>query len=217
MSTESEENYLKAIYKLAALNNGDVSTKDIAARVKIKPASVSDMLKKLADKQYINYQRYQSIALTPQGEKIALQTIRKHRLWEVFLVEKLNFTWDQVHDMAEELEHVSSDELINRLDSFLGSPTVDPHGDPIPNATGKLPKPLQRNLSIVPPGTTVTVAGVANHTTEYLQLLGNLGIKPGTSLTVETISGFDNSMLISINQHPAVYVAYDVAKHILIP
>src|SRR3954468_129823 len=135
MNTLAEENYLKSIYHLS-LNAGNVSTNQIAASLNTKAASVSDMIKKLADKSLVNYAKYQGVSLTPAGEKIAVNIIRKHRLWEYFLVEKLNFKWDEVHEMAEEMEHISSNELIDRLDKFMGCPEYDPHGDPIPNSKG---------------------------------------------------------------------------------
>ncbi|HEY4195433.1 MAG TPA: metal-dependent transcriptional regulator, partial [Mucilaginibacter sp.] len=128
MNTFTEENYLKAIYHLS-LQSGAVSTNQIAASLNTKAASVTDMLKKLADKELLNYTKYQGVTLTPAGEKIAVSFIRKHRLWEYFLVEKLNFKWDEVHDVAEELEHISSKELVDRLDDFMGNPKYDPHGD----------------------------------------------------------------------------------------
>src|SRR6201996_1758164 len=136
MNTLAEENHLKAIYHLSQQADS-VSTNQIAAALNTKAASVTDMLKKLADKQLINYTPYQGVTLTGAGEKIALLIIRKHRLWEYFLVEKLNFKWDQVHEMAEELEHISSQELIDRLDKFMGYPKYDPHGDPIPDCNGQ--------------------------------------------------------------------------------
>ena len=135
MNTLAEENYLKSIYHLS-LNAESVSTNQLAALLNTSAASVTDMLKKLADKQLINYARYQGVSLTPAGEKIALHIIRKHRLWEYFLVEKLDFKWDEVHEMAEEMEHISSTELIDRLDKFMGYPIYDPHGDPIPDSKG---------------------------------------------------------------------------------
>src|ERR1700743_2860074 len=135
MNTLAEENYLKSIYHLS-LNNESVSTNQIAASLSTSAASVTDMLKKLADKELINYARYQGVTLTPSGEKIAVHIIRKHRLWEYFLVEKLDFKWDEVHEMAEEMEHISSKELIDRLDRFMGYPKYDPHGDPIPDSNG---------------------------------------------------------------------------------
>src|SRR5437868_332834 len=135
MNTFTEENYLKAIYHLS-LQSESVSTNQIAASLNTKAASVTDMLKKLADKKLINYARYQGVTLTVEGERVALSIIRRHRLWEYFLVEKLSFKWDEVHDVAEELEHISSKELIDRLDDFMGNPKYDPHGDPIPDCNG---------------------------------------------------------------------------------
>src|SRR3954464_4250115 len=139
MNTLAEENYLKSIYHLS-LNADNVSTNQIAASLNTRAASVSDMLKKLADKKLINYAKYQGVNLTAAGEKIAVNIIRKHRLWEYFLVEKLNFKWDEVHDMAEEMEHISSTELIDRLDKFMDYPKRDPHGDPIPDSNGNFKK-----------------------------------------------------------------------------
>src|ERR1700744_162566 len=137
MTTLAEENYLKSIYHLSQ-NAVSVSTNQLAALINTKASSVTDMLKKLADKALINYTPYQGVSLTPAGEKIAINIIRKHRLWEYFLVEKLNFKWDEVHEMAEELEHISSNELTDRLDKFMGYPKFDPHGDPIPDCFGRL-------------------------------------------------------------------------------
>src|SRR5690554_5002350 len=134
----SEENYLKTIFHLEQHSEGSVSTNDIAERMSTKASSVSDMLRKLADKGLLNYVRYQGVTLSPKGKDTALNVIRKHRLWEVFLVDKLNFNWDEVHDVAEELEHIKSEKLINALDAFLGFPKEDPHGDPIPNANGEM-------------------------------------------------------------------------------
>src|SRR5476651_2900024 len=136
MNTFTEENYLKTIYHCSLLADS-VSTNQLAAAVNTRAASVTDMLKKLADKKLINYTKYQGVTLTAAGEKIALSIVRKHRLWEYFLVEKLNFKWDEVHDVAEELEHISSKELIDRLDDFMGNPKYDPHGDPIPDSNGQ--------------------------------------------------------------------------------
>src|ERR1700739_4969638 len=144
MNTLAEENYLKSIYHLASGNDA-VTTTQLAAFLKTKASSVTDMLKKLADKELINYTPYQGVTLTPAGEKIAVNIIRKHRLWEYFLVEKLDFKWDQVHEMAEEMEHISSTELIDRLRNFMGYPKYDPHGDPIPDCTG-----LSKVLSLKP-------------------------------------------------------------------
>ncbi|WP_243389180.1 metal-dependent transcriptional regulator, partial [Flavobacterium psychrophilum] len=136
--TFSEENYLKTIYHLTTISDSEVSTNAIAEKMETKASSVTDMLKKLSEKDLINYKKYQGVSLTETGSLSAKMIVRKHRLWEVFLVEKLDFPWDEVHDIAEQLEHIKSEKLINKLDDFLGNPTEDPHGDPIPNANGQI-------------------------------------------------------------------------------
>ena len=139
--TLSEEDYIKAIYHLGMVSNKTVSTNAVADQMETKPSSVTDMVKKLSDKGLVNYKRYKGVSLTELGKKTALSIVRKHRLWEVFLVEKLNFSWDEVHDVAEQLEHIKSDKLVDRLDKHLGYPQVDPHGDPIPSKKESLKKP----------------------------------------------------------------------------
>ena len=138
--TFSEENYLKTIYHLTTASDAEVSTNAIAEKMETKASSVTDMLKKLAEKGLINYKKYQGVSLTQDGKLAAKMSVRKHRLWEVFLVEKLGFSWDEVHDIAEQLEHIKSEKLINKLDDFLDNPTEDPHGDPIPDREGRIIK-----------------------------------------------------------------------------
>ncbi len=216
MLTASEENYLKAIYKLSEAHNGLVTTKEIADRVNTKPSSVSDMLKKLADKKYINYEKYQHISLTKTGEKMALKTIRKHRLWEVFLVEKLGFGWDEIHPIAEELEHINSDELVDRLDNFLGNPKHDPHGDPIPTATGKISSVKLKKLAEVTAGETAIMTGVADHSTAFLKYLKKMDISLSTQIKVKEINDFDRSMVVSIDGGKAIFISHEVAKNLLV-
>jgi len=135
----TEENYIKAIFKLEELNQSKaVSTNDIAIKLSMQPASVTDMIKRLAEKKIVSYKKYHGVLLTVKGKKIALTIIRKHRLWEVFLVKKLNFKWDEVHEIAEQLEHINSNELVEKLDDFLGNPKFDPHGDAIPDKEGNM-------------------------------------------------------------------------------
>ena len=138
--TFSEENYLKTIYHLNLILDSEISTNAIAEKMETKASSVTDMLKKLAEKNLVNYKKYQGVSLTLEGKLAAKMIVRKHRLWEVFLVDKLDFSWDEVHDVAEQLEHIKSEKLINKLDDFLGNPTEDPHGDPIPDAKGNVIK-----------------------------------------------------------------------------
>src|SRR3984885_4621565 len=170
MNTLAEENYLKSIYHLSA-SAESVSTNQLAALLNTKASSVTDMLKKLAEKELINYTRYQGVSLTVTGEKIAVNIIRKHRLWEYFLVEKLNFKWDQVHEMAEEMEHISSTELVDRLDKFMGYPKYDPHGDPIPDSNGHFKKHELKPVSAVDMNEGGIISGVRDHSAEFLQYL----------------------------------------------
>src|ERR1700761_4415356 len=170
MNTLAEENYLKCIYHLSH-STINVGTNQIAESLKTKPASVTDMLRRLADKKLINYARYQGVTLTPSGENVAVHIIRRHRLWEYFLVEKLHFKWDEVHDMAEEMEHISSRELIDRLDKFMGYPKYDPHGDPIPDCDGHFTMNVLRPISSLKLQQAGIISGVRDHSAAFLQHL----------------------------------------------
>ena len=214
MNTLAEENYLKSIYHLS-LNSEVVSTNQLAAQLNTKASSVTDMLKKLADKVLINYTPYQGVNLTSAGEKIAINIIRKHRLWEYFLVEKLNFKWDEVHDMAEEMEHISSNELIDRLDKFMGYPKFDPHGDPIPDVNG-LFKPHDLCLvSSIKVNESGTIWGVRNHTPAFLQYLEKQNLTIGKIIIVTEIIEFDHSMVLSTDEKK-VQISREVANNLLI-
>ena len=149
-----------------------------------RPASVTDMLKKLKTKKLLQYEKYKGFKLNEAGKKAALDVVRKHRLWEFFLVEKLQFDWDKVHSIAEELEHISSKELVQRLDNFLGNPSFDPHGDPIPDKHGKIPVINQQSLSDIPLKKNVTVSSVSNQTPQMLEMLKHYNIALGTSITI---------------------------------
>ena len=197
--TLSEENYLKTIFHLYQEEKEPVSTNAIAERLATKPSSVTDMMKKLATKNLINYQKYQGVTLTERGMKKATLIVRKHRLWEVFLVEKLHFSWDEVHDIAEELEHIQSEVLIDRLDAFLGSPDKDPHGDPIPNKEGVFYNTIKTLLSELDSGDSGTCVAVKNTSKEFLVYLSKMGIALGNEITVVSKEPFDNSMTIRIN------------------
>src|ERR1700742_40888 len=197
MNTLAEENYLKSIYHLS-INSGNVSTNQLAAFINTKASSVTDMLKKLADKELINYTPYQGVTLTPAGEKIAVNIIRKHRLWEYFLVEKLGFKWDEVHEMAEEMEHISSNELIDRLDKFMDYPKYDPHGDPIPDSSGKFKTHDLKPVSAVEINTSGIISGVRDHSAAFLQYLEKQGLTIGKKINVAEIIEFDRSMVLQI-------------------
>ena len=197
--TFSEENYLKTIYHLTLVLNSEVSTNSIAEKMETKASSVTDMLKKLAEKELIYYKKYQGVSLTESGKLAAKMIVRKHRLWEVFLVEKLDFSWDEVHDIAEQLEHIKSEKLINKLDDFLGNPTKDPHGDPIPDASGnsiKIEKQLLSELEVHQTGICV---GVKDTSSKFLKYLDNHEISLGTKIEILSKEEFDLSLKIKIN------------------
>lgn len=198
MLTPAEENYLKIILHLELENSEHITTKDIAEKINTRPSSVTDMVQKLAEKNLVVYKRYKGTQLTAQGRKLAAHVIRKHRLWEVFLVNKLNFKWDEVHEIAEQLEHIQSDELISRLDDFLGNPDFDPHGDPIPNAGGEIKRTSKKLLLELRKGQGGICCGVKETTPEFLQYLNKKHIEIGTKITVMGKEFFDDSMVIQV-------------------
>ncbi|PAC33708.1 metal-dependent transcriptional regulator [Flectobacillus sp. BAB-3569] len=216
MTSFTEENYLKIIYKLSAETDADISTNAVAELTQTKAASVSDMLRKLSEKNLVNYQKYQGVRLTEAGEQVALKVIRKHRLWEVFLVEKLGFNWDEVHDIAEQLEHIDSEELVEKLDEFLGFPKFDPHGDPIPDPNGRMPKLTYQNLSEVKQGERVLMMGVSEHSSAFLQYVAKLGISLGSELYILEINDFDKSLSVQIAQANPQFMSHEVAKNLLV-
>lgn len=197
--TFSEENYLKSIYHLTNNLDSEVSTNAIAEIMETKASSVTDMLKKLAEKDLINYKKYQGVSLTENGKLAAKMIVRKHRLWEVFLVEKLDFSWDEVHDIAEQLEHIKSEKLINKLDDFLGNPTEDPHGDPIPDAQGRIIAIEKQLLSELLTGQSGICVGVKDNSSEFLKYLDKQQIGLGTNIDVISKETFDLSLKIKIN------------------
>lgn len=205
--TETEENYLKAVFSLLPEKSDDqgmVHTNAIAQHLGTSAASVTDMVKRLTKKGLLAYKPYHGVSLTDKGEKIALNIVRKHRLWEVFLVEKLQFSWDNVHEVAEQLEHIQSPELIRRLDSFLSYPKFDPHGDPIPSETGEIQKRETYRLADIQPNQSVTIVGVSTDETSFLQYLDKLGLTLGTKIQVTDRIPFDNSIQIEKDNMPIV-------------
>lgn len=198
--TFSEENYLKTIYHLTALLDSEVSTNAIAEKMETKASSVTDMLKKLAEKGLVNYKKYQGVSLTENGKLTAKMIVRKHRLWEVFLVEKLDFSWDEVHDIAEQLEHIKSEKLINKLDDFLGNPTEDPHGDPIPDAHGRIIKIEKHLLSELQENQTGICVGVKDTSPEFLKYLDKQKISLGSEIKLLSKESFDLSVKINVGE-----------------
>jgi DtxR family Mn-dependent transcriptional regulator len=215
MYSFTEENYLKAIYKLLEAGDKRVSTNAIAAKVEATAASVTDMLRKLADKKLIRYEKYQGVALTAGGRKIAVNIIRKHRLWELFLVERLGFKWDEVHDIAEELEHIKSADLVNKLDDFLGNPKFDPHGDPIPDKNGDFGSQRKIQLSEAAKNSTVVITGVIDHQPSFLQYLDKNRLSIGRKINVKHIADYDKSMDIVVDRVKK-HISHEVARNILV-
>ena len=215
-STAIEENYLKAIYKLGHASGTLVGTSELAMEMEVQAASVTDMLKKLASKSLIHYKKYHGVKLTANGKRTAMHIVRKHRLWETFLVNKLGFSWSDVHDVAEQLEHVNSEELIDRLDSFLGYPKTDPHGDPIPGKDGKIIAQESIPLNQLQIGESGEVAGVQSDQKELLDYLEKLDLLIGNKLQVLDILPFDGSMKIKISHHPETTISQAVSSNLLI-
>lgn len=197
--TFSEENYLKTIYHLTTISDTEVSTNAIAEMMETKASSVTDMLKKLSEKDLINYKKYQGVSLTENGMLAAKMIVRKHRLWEVFLVEKLDFTWDEVHDVAEQLEHIKSEKLINKLDDFLGNPTEDPHGDPIPDMNGRIIKIEKQLLSELTENQKGICVGVKDTSSEFLKYLDKQEIALGSKIEIIGKESFDLSLKIKVD------------------
>ncbi|MCH2044388.1 MAG: metal-dependent transcriptional regulator [Saprospiraceae bacterium] len=201
MLSQTEENYLKAIFKLSETEQKSVPTNAIANHLQTSAASVTDMLKRLTEKGYTLYEKYKGVRLSETGLKTATLLIRRHRLWEVFMVEKLNFSWDEVHPIAEQLEHIKSEELINRLEKFLDFPQFDPHGDPIPDREGNvryrnhqvLLAELDNNISAV-------IVGVKEHSPAFLKYVEQLGLTLGTAIQVEEKFEYDGAVRLLINK-----------------
>jgi len=199
MFSQAEENYIKAIYTLDADSKKGVSTNLIAEKMQTKASSVTDMLQKLSDKQLVNYKKYHGVKLSTKGEKIAASVIRKHRLWETFLVNKLNFSWDEVHNIAEQLEHIKSEKLVDKLDKFLDYPTVDPHGDPIPDKNGNIAEQRKVKLSTLKENDISILLTIKDSSDDFLRYLDKKEIAIGNTIKVLSIEPFDRSMKIEMN------------------
>jgi DtxR family Mn-dependent transcriptional regulator len=216
MTSLAEENYLKAIYKIHEKGGVTVSTSALADSLNVSAASVTDFVKKIALKKLVTYQKSKGVKLTEQGRKIAVNIIRKHRLWEVWLVTKLNFKWDEVHEIAEQLEHVVSDELIEQLDRHLNYPATDPHGDVIPDAKGFFAKKISKPLLDCSVGMRVKFIGVAEHSNSFLQYLTKNNLQLGDTILIETIEEFDSSFKVIINESERKLLTKEVVKNLLV-
>jgi len=218
MLSYTEENYLKALLKLSFQNEDkpEAGTNEMAAYLGVKPATATDMLKKLKEKELVTYQKYGKILLTDSGRKSGIAILRKHRLWETFLYEKLDFSWDEVHEVAEQLEHIQSAKLVNKLDEFLDFPEFDPHGDPIPKANGEMPLIAKTLLSEVKSGEECKVAAVKDTSTLFLQYLEKLKITIGTTIKVLEVIAFDGSLNIKIEEAEPRSVSMKFAESLFV-
>jgi DtxR family Mn-dependent transcriptional regulator len=213
--TISEENYLKVIYHLSLVSPKGVNTNAIAEMLETKASSVSDMLKKLATKELVSYQKYQGVLLTDKGIRIAKMIVRKHRLWEVFLVEKLHFSWDEVHEIAEELEHIKSEKLINKLDAFLEFPAFDPHGDPIPDVNGDVKKVNKLLLSDSELNKEYRCIGVKDSSSDFLKYLDKQKIALGSTFLVKEKEVFDDTLLVEVNAKE-ISISHKIANNLYV-
>lgn len=214
--SQTEENYLKAIYKIQEQSDKPASTNAIAGAMNTSAASVTDMIKRLSEKDLVNYERYRGVTMTDSGQQIATSLIRKHRLWEVFLVEKLDFSWDEVHDIAEQLEHIQSEELIERLDEYLSFPRFDPHGDPIPDADGVFAFRKQVLLAEIKVGEIGIVVGVQDHTSDFLQYLDRMQLTLGTEIKLLERYAYDDSVKILLSSAKEIVISKKVSQHLFI-
>ncbi len=212
----SEENYLKAIYHLSGGGKDQVATNAISERLKTTPASVSDMIRKLSEKGMLKYQKYQGVTVSDEGAQNALRVIRNHRLWEVFLVSKLKFHWDEVHDVAEQLEHIDSPLLIKRLDEFLGFPKFDPHGDPIPDEHGAIVAKPKKVLDCMAAGERGELVALKDTDAEFLQYLDRINLHLGDPIEVVEVMSYDKSMLIRIKGLKQLSISQQVASNLLL-
>ncbi|MEZ5054712.1 MAG: metal-dependent transcriptional regulator [Chitinophagales bacterium] len=211
-----EENYLKYILQLGEMQNGNVKTNDLAYKLEHSAASVTDMLKRLADKNLVVYKKYYGVSLTKSGLKIAVKILRKHRLWETFLAKKLKFTWDKIHVIAEQLEHVQSDELIDKMDEFLGFPKFDPHGDPIPDKHGNISLPNVVSLADAKMKKQYTLQNVNDDSAAFLKYLNKIQLQLNDKIKIIDKEEFDETIQITINDKKQLTISKDAAKNLFV-
>ena len=214
--TFTEENYVKAIYVLAGEAQGHIANRAIAARLDINPATVTEMLRRLREKKLIVYSRSTGARLTKLGRDLALKVVRKHRLWETFLVQKMDFTWAEVHEVAEQLEHLQSDKLMERLDRLLGYPQFDPHGDPIPDRHGKLPNQKALPLSERTPGRKFRLVAVADNSPAFLALLDTLKLALNDTIEIIDVREYDRSLSVILGGRTRTTLSREISDNLLV-
>jgi len=213
--SQSEENYLKAIYSIYIATGKSVNTNHIAQELNTKASSVTDMIKKLSEKGLVEHKKYKGALLTTLGEEFAIKTLRSHRLWECFLVDTLDFNWDEVHEVAEQLEHIKSNQLVDRLDQFLGFPTLDPHGEPIPDKNGVIKHHKNIMLSSIKSEDTCIIIGVKDTSSAFLKFLDSSNIKLGQKIKVILVEEFDQSMIIEIGEKK-ITISHQISKNLFV-
>ena len=215
MHSTVEENYLKALFALSA-DTGEVNVNDLSKRLGLKMPTVTSMMKKLAAKKLVHYERYKPLRLTEKGRKEAALIVRKHRLTEMFLVEKMGFGWENVHDIAEQVEHINAPEFFEKMDELLGHPEIDPHGSPIPDRHGKIVYREYTRLSECVPGDAVRLTAVIHTSGEFLRFLNSRNLKLGARLKVKTVESFDRSMVVMIGKRPPETLSLTVCERLLV-
>ena len=215
MHSYTEENYLKALFNLAN-PKGEVSVNELSKRLEIKMPTVNSMMKKLAEKKLVHYESYKPLRLTEKGKKEAGLIIRKHRLTEMFLVQKMDFGWEQVHEIAEQIEHLHSPHFFEKMDAMLGYPTIDPHGSPIPDKTGKIDWKYYEKLSDCKAGETVKLAAVIHTTDDFLKFLNSRELQLGLKIKIKSVEKFDGSMVVAYNKKTAESLSHTVSERLLV-
>lgn len=213
--SKTKENYLKALYFLHQKSE-DISISDLAERLKVSKPTVNDMVKKLNETGWIKYEKYKPLRLTKKGEITAALVLRKHRLTEMFLSSIMNFGWEEVHDIAEEIEHINSEKFFDRMDELLGSPTIDPHGSPIPDKSGKIVKPKYKKLSEIKVGELAEICALENSSSEFLTFLNRKNIGLGTKIKIMELEPFDLSMTVNYANNKNVVLSEEVCNNLLV-
>ena len=214
MRTLAEENYLKAIYNLSHLENGATASK-LSEKLKVKLPTINSMVNKLAEKKLVEYQKYKGFVLTDKGQKFALEVIRKHRLTELFLVKVMGFGWEEVHDIAEEIEHIQIPAFFDKMDLILSNPKFDPHGTPIPDKDGFIPKSALNQLSNIQLGKKVKFIAVSDSSSDFLSYLSRIGLNLHESIEIKDREVFDGLLKIKVGKK-SISLSGQAAERILV-
>lgn len=215
MASQTEENYLKALFSLTN-EKETVNISELGSKLKVSLPTVNSMVNKLKDQNLVNYEKYKPLSLTEKGEKLAVSIVRKHRLTEMYLVNKMGFGWEEVHEIAEQIEHISSDVLFERMDELLDFPKIDPHGSPIPDKNGEITWESHEKLSDCKPGEFVQLTALSNDASDFLNFLNNHELHLGVKIEIKSTEPFDNSMVISYLNHPSQTFSKVVCDSLLV-